>query len=56
MRDDSLCIFFIFMKAGKISGFEGVGGISCYSTNPSYLLFIIKIKYGRISGRRIVFT
>jgi hypothetical protein len=28
-----LC-FYIFMKASKISGFERVGGISCYSTNP----------------------
>jgi hypothetical protein len=29
MRDDSFCIFIFYGKQVKISGFEGVGGISC---------------------------
>ena len=55
MKEDSFCIFMFFLKAIKISGLEGVGGISCYSTNPSLSTFAIKIKVWEISGWRIVF-
>ena len=39
-----LFVFLCFLESSKISVFEGVGGISCYSTNPIYLLMQLKYK------------